>query len=132
VPRRVPIPSGIVLRRASLENLSGADGTRSRSQPDVSEQQRTSTHVTAVEVRADAGTDVANLADAGEAIEAIDRFDQPNDPIEAALAEAITKASAAGAWDAVAALTAELLARREAKAGPAVVSLEGARRRRKR
>ena len=46
----------------------------------------------------------------------IDRsFAPPVDPIEAALADAITKAAAAGAFDALPALVAELAARRAAK-----------------
>jgi hypothetical protein len=53
---------------------------------------------------------------------------QPPDPVGAALADAIVKASAAGAWDAVQALTAELRARREARA--AVPSLDAERARR--
>jgi hypothetical protein len=48
------------------------------------------------------------------------------DVVEVALADAVTKASAAGAWQAVAALTAELRARREARAG--VRQLDSARR----
>jgi integrase len=52
------------------------------------------------------------------------------DPVESALADAIGKAAAAGAWDALAALTAELRARREAKAG--VVLLDAERKRRER
>jgi hypothetical protein len=51
------------------------------------------------------------------------------DVVEAALADAITKASAAGAWDAVQALTAELRARREARAG--VVTLDAQRRKKR-
>jgi integrase len=51
----------------------------------------------------------------------------PLDPVETALADAIAKAAAAGAWEAVAACTAELRARREARVN--VVSLEAARRR---
>ena len=50
----------------------------------------------------------------------------PPDVVEAALADAITKASAAGAWDAVTALTRELQARRESRAG--VVPLDARRR----
>ena len=50
------------------------------------------------------------------------------DPIEAALADALRRAAIAGAWDSAAALTAELRARREARAG--VVSLDAARRKR--
>jgi integrase len=50
------------------------------------------------------------------------------DPVEAALADAITKAAAAGAWAAVEGLSRELAARREARAG--VVDLAAARKRR--
>jgi len=53
---------------------------------------------------------------------------QAVDVVEAALAEALTRAAAAGAFDTVAALTAELRARREARAG--TVSLEAERARR--
>jgi hypothetical protein len=49
------------------------------------------------------------------------------DPVEQALGEAIVRASAAGAWSSVEALTRELQARREARAG--VVDLAQARRR---
>lgn len=57
--------------------------------------------------------------------------DEPSaDVIETALAEAITRASAAGAWEAVQALTTELRARREARAG--VVALDTRRARRER
>ena len=50
------------------------------------------------------------------------------DAVEKALADAITKAATAGAFDAVTALTAELRARREARAQ--VVSLDAERARR--
>jgi hypothetical protein len=46
--------------------------------------------------------------------------------VEAALAEALRRASEAGQWDVVATLARELQARREARAG--VVALEVARR----
>jgi hypothetical protein len=39
------------------------------------------------------------------------------DPVEAALADALTRAAAAGAFEAVAAITTELRARREARLG---------------
>ncbi len=52
----------------------------------------------------------------------------PLDAVEQALADAIGKAAAAGAFEAVTALAAELKARREARA--AVVSLDAVRRRR--
>jgi hypothetical protein len=52
------------------------------------------------------------------------------DPVETALADALTKAAVAGQWSAVDALTAELKARREARAK--VVMLDTARRRRQR
>jgi len=51
-----------------------------------------------------------------------------SDAVEAALADAIGKAAAAGAWEAVTALTAELRARREARAH--VVDLDAERRKR--
>jgi hypothetical protein len=50
------------------------------------------------------------------------------DAVEAALAESLQRAAAAGVWDAVQALAAELKARREARVG--VVSLEEQRSRR--
>jgi len=50
------------------------------------------------------------------------------DVVEAALADALTKASAAGEWTVVATLARELEARRAARAG--VVRLDAARRRR--
>jgi hypothetical protein len=49
------------------------------------------------------------------------------DPVEQALADAITKAAAAGQWSAVETLSRELTARREVRAG--VVDLAEARRR---
>jgi hypothetical protein len=52
------------------------------------------------------------------------------DVVEQALADAIGKAATAGAWGAVEALTAELRARREARAG--VLFLDAERDRRKR
>jgi hypothetical protein len=52
-----------------------------------------------------------------------------SDPVEAALADALTKASAAGRFDVVAQLARELEARRTARAG--VVVLAEARERRK-
>ena len=52
------------------------------------------------------------------------------DPGEAALADALTKASAAGQWTVVAALAGELEARRKARAG--VVELDAERRKRER
>ena len=50
------------------------------------------------------------------------------DPIEAALGEALKHAASAAQWGTVAALAAELRARREARAG--VLSLDAARRKR--
>ena len=51
-----------------------------------------------------------------------------SDPVEAALADALTRAASAGQWDAVATLARELQARREARA--AVVDLDVERHRR--
>ncbi len=51
------------------------------------------------------------------------------DPIELALADAITKASAEGRWETVTALAGEAQARRLARAGSNVVALPPARRR---
>ena len=53
----------------------------------------------------------------------------PTDPVEAALADALSKAAAAGQWTAVEALSRELGARREARAK--VILLDAARRQRK-
>ena len=53
---------------------------------------------------------------------------EPIDVVEAALADALSRAAAAGAFDAVAALTAELRARREARAGAVSLATERARR----
>jgi translation initiation factor 2B subunit (eIF-2B alpha/beta/delta family) len=50
------------------------------------------------------------------------------DPVEVALADALTRAAVSNQWDAVAALTSELRARREAQAQ--VVSLDAERARR--
>jgi len=57
-------------------------------------------------------------------------IESTTDPVETALADAIVKASAAGAWDAVSALTTELRARREARGR--VVRLDVERKRRER
>ena len=51
-----------------------------------------------------------------------------HDPVEAALADALTRASAAGQWDVVTTIARELQARREARAN--VVDLEIARKNR--
>lgn len=56
----------------------------------------------------------------------------PPDPVEAALGDALTKASAAGAWEVVGQLARELEARRKARQAPEVVDLDAARRRRER
>jgi hypothetical protein len=53
-----------------------------------------------------------------------------SDPVEAALAEALTRAAAAGQWGTVETLSRELQARRESRAN--VVQLDAARRRRER
>jgi hypothetical protein len=50
------------------------------------------------------------------------------DAVEVALAEALQRAAVAGAFDAVAAITAELKARREARANVVVLSAERAKR----
>jgi hypothetical protein len=52
------------------------------------------------------------------------------DPVEAALARAITLASEAGQWDTVATLSRELSARRLARSAPDVASIETAREKR--
>jgi hypothetical protein len=52
----------------------------------------------------------------------------PQDPIEAALAEALRAATAAGQWTVVAQLARELEARREARAGVVQLHAERARR----
>jgi hypothetical protein len=49
-----------------------------------------------------------------------------HDPVEVALADALTRASAAEQWNVVSTLTRELQARREARAG--VVNLNSARK----
>lgn len=61
---------------------------------------------------------------AGEHVEERERTGRPTlggpgeeDPVELALADALRRAAAASAWDAVQALTSELRARREGKAG---------------
>ena len=61
-------------------------------------------------------------------VEAADQSRPNQDAVEAALAEALRRASEAGQWDVVATLARELQARREARAG--VVDLEAARKRR--
>ncbi len=63
-----------------------------------------------------------------EAIGSPDAASVAPDPVEAALAEALTKASIAGEWATVEALSRELAARREARAG--VVDLSAERKRR--
>jgi hypothetical protein len=50
------------------------------------------------------------------------------DVVEAALADGLRRAAEAGAWDAVAALTAELRARREARSETVNLDAERARR----
>lgn len=50
------------------------------------------------------------------------------DPVEAALADALTKASAAGQWDVVARIAAELQARREARARVVQLDVERSKR----
>lgn len=52
------------------------------------------------------------------------------DPIEIALADALTRAAAAGQWTTVEALSRELQARRQARSG--VASLDAAREKKKR
>jgi hypothetical protein len=52
------------------------------------------------------------------------------DPVEGALADALTKATAAGEWQVVSQLASELQARREARQAPEVVSLAKARAKR--
>jgi hypothetical protein len=54
------------------------------------------------------------------------------DPVETALADALTKASAAGEWTTVAALARELEARRKGRQAPEVIILDAERRRRER
>ena len=53
------------------------------------------------------------------------------DPIEAALADALTKAAAAGRFDVVATLASELEARRKARANVVDLAAEAARRARR-
>lgn len=53
------------------------------------------------------------------------------DQVERAIADALARASAAGAWDAVATLARELEARRKARQSPTVVSIEAARAKRR-
>lgn len=56
----------------------------------------------------------------------------PTDPVEGALADALVRASEAGAWEVVAQLARELEARRKAREAPEVVSLDAERKRRER
>jgi hypothetical protein len=51
-----------------------------------------------------------------------------NDPVEAALADALTKAAAAGAWEVVGQLARELEARRKARSGVVELATERAKR----
>ena len=66
----------------------------------------------------------------GNEVAMADRESSAVDPVEAALGEALARASAAGAWTAVEALSAELRARREARARVVVLAVERAKRRR--
>jgi hypothetical protein len=52
----------------------------------------------------------------------------PVDPVEAALSDALTKASAAGQWTVVATLAAELEARRKARARVVDIAAERSKR----
>lgn len=57
---------------------------------------------------------------------------QESDPVEAALAEALTRAASAGQWQTVEVLSRELTARREGRAGVVALGVERARRERTR
>lgn len=72
----------------------------------------------------DGASGSANLATSGDVITSA----ISSDPVETALADALQRAAAAGAWDAVAAVTAELRARREVRAGVVDLSAEKAKR----
>jgi hypothetical protein len=86
-----------------------------------------------------AGSDLASPRDREIPIDDEERSDPPlgaiggnpeheSDPVEAALAQALTRASMAGQWTTVEVLSRELTARREARA--AVVDLGAARTKR--
>jgi hypothetical protein len=101
---------------------SGADGTRTRENPENAEDSAGSTAATVPEA-------AANPAKLGARSIESDHEVAP-DAVEAALAEAVARAAAAGAWDVVGKLAGELEARRRARQAPGVVDLEAERRRR--
>lgn len=77
----------------------------------------------------DADANSANLT--GRSIES-DHGNEGVDPVEHALAEALQRAALAGEWEAVSSLTAELRARRDARAGVVNLDAERAKREGKR
>jgi hypothetical protein len=68
--------------------------------------------------------------ESAEYLQAQSRNSEAIDAAEMALAEALTRASAAGEWGLVAQLAKDLEARRMAREAPEVVKLDAARRRR--
>ncbi len=74
----------------------------------------------------------AKLANAGLRSEPIATKPAAPDMVETALSEAIQKAAAAGAFDVLPKLVAELEARRKARQAPEIVDLEAEREKRKR
>lgn len=80
-------------------------------------------------------SDDANPATAGGVIVSVIDSSTPSEPtaagvdvVETALADALRRASEAGAWEAVAQLARELEARRKARSGVVELDLERARR----
>ena len=80
---------------------------------------------TGADVPSSGVSEAPKSADAGSRSNADERNDRPGDVVEAALADALARAAAAGQWEAVGALTRELEARRRARIG--VVDLDAAR-----
>jgi hypothetical protein len=81
------------------------------------------------------GSDASNVSDSeGNSAnreprsKRLNEKDEPADAVEAALADALRGATAAGQWETVAALARELQARREARAGTVDLNAERTRR----
>ncbi|MFZ5891287.1 MAG: hypothetical protein ACOY0T_09575 [Myxococcota bacterium] len=93
-----------------------------------SENQQETSRVAKDEEPEPPGSERPNLAIAGEVIAASDHQSGAQDAVEAALADALTRAAAAGEWAVVGKLSGELEARRRARAGTVDLSEERARR----
>jgi hypothetical protein len=106
---------------------SGADGTRKRRLSEIAGENEQVARQPDSEIRASSDD---NPATSGAVIDCVIDSRAAPDVVEVALADALRRASEAGAWETVGQLARELEARRRARSGVVELGVERERRKR--